>query len=142
MTNFEQPTVLLAEDDPNDLIFFKRAICKANLTISLQVVENGVEAVEYLMGEGDYADRESYPLPKLIITDITMPLMNGFELLAWIKQQPDLQYIPVAVMSNSEEAAKRNQATALGASTYLLKSISFDALVENVGVVLKVITTV
>ena len=142
MTNPEQPTVLLAEDDPNDLLFFKRAICKANLAISLQVVENGVEAVKYLMGEDSYADRESYPLPRLIITDIKMPLMNGFELLAWVKQQPDLQYIPVAVMSSSEEAAKRNQATALGASSYLLKSVSFDALVENVGVVLKVVTTV
>ena len=89
----------------SDLIFLERAIRKAGVSVSLQLVRNGEEAVNYLLGEGKYADRERYPLPMLIITNMKMLRMNGLELLAWVKQQPNLKHLPVIVlrrMQNTE----------------------------------------
>lgn len=131
MTIAQKPTVLLAEDNPNDLFLVKRAIRKANLAVSVQVVGNGEEAVSYLMGEGDYADTERYPLPALILTNLKMPRMNGLELLIWVKQQPNLQDIPVVVMSSSEEPDEVRQITDLGANSYFVKPLSVDALAET-----------
>ena len=130
MSTAQKPTVLLAEDDPNDLFLVKRAIRKAKLAISLQVVGNGEEAVSYLMREGDYADTERYPLPTLILTNLKMPRMNGIELLIWVKQQPNLKDIPVIVMSSSEEPDEVSQVTDLGANAHFVKPLSVDALAK------------
>ncbi|MEW6492760.1 MAG: response regulator [Cyanobacteriota bacterium] len=131
MTTAQKPTVLLAEDDPNDLFLVKRAIRQANLAISLQVVGNGEEAVNYLMREGDYADTERYPLPALILTNLKMPRMNGVELLIWVKQQPHLKDIPVVVMSGCEEPDEVSRVNDLGANSQFVKPLSVDALAEN-----------
>lgn len=130
MTTAQKPTVLLAEDDPNDLFLVQRAIRKANLAISLRVVRNGEEAVSYLMAEGDYADTERYPLPVLILTNLKMPRMNGLELLIWVKQQPHLKDIPVVVMSGSEEPDEVSRVIDLGANSHFVKPLSVDALAE------------
>ncbi len=132
MTNCFQYIVLLAEDNADDAIFIKRAIRKAGAPVSLQHVENGEEAMSYLLGEGCYCDRERYPFPALIVTNMKMPRMNGLELLAWIKQQPSLKHLPVLVMSSSEDPDEMSQVAALGGSSYFVKTSSLDTLKEVV----------
>src|SRR5260221_3251759 len=78
-------TILLVEDDLNDIFLVKRAFKMAQLQNPLQVVTDGQEAINYLKGEAKYADREAFPLPKLIVMDIKMPRRTGFEVLEWVK---------------------------------------------------------
>ena len=132
MTNCFQHIVLLVEDNADDLIFIQRAIRKAGASVSLQIVGNGEEAVSYLLGEGFYSDRERYPFPALIVTNMKMPRMNGLELLTWIKQQPTLKHLPVLVMSSSENPDEMSKVAALGGSSYFVKTSSLDTLKEVV----------
>jgi len=78
-------TVLLVEDDLNDIFLVKRAFRTARIPNPLQIVTDGEEAMSYLRGEGKYADREAHPLPKLMVMDIKMPRRSGFEVLEWVK---------------------------------------------------------
>jgi len=132
VTNCFQHIVLLVEDNADDLIFIQRAIRKAGASVSLQHVGNGEEAVSYLLGKGLYCDRERYPFPALIVTNMKMPRMNGLELLTWIKQQPTLKHLPVLVMSSSENPDEMSQVAALGGSSYFVKTSSIGALTEVV----------
>ncbi|WP_341528720.1 response regulator [Nostoc sp. UHCC 0302] len=126
--NTDQQTILLAEDDSNQVLLIRRALRKANLTQSLHVVSDGETAISYLCGEGDYANRESYPLPTLILLDLKMPRKSGFEVLAWLKQQPELRRLPVVVLTSSQETADIHKAYDLGVNSYLVKPVSFTDL--------------
>src|ERR1041385_1155169 len=95
-------TVLLVEDDLNDIFLVKRAFKMAQLETPLQVVTDGEEATHYLSGHGKYAARDAYPLPKLIVMDIKMPRMSGFDVLEWIKSDGALRRIPVIIVSSSD----------------------------------------
>jgi len=122
--------VLLIEDDLNDIFLVKRAFKHADLPGPLQVVTDGVEAIQYLLGEGKYADRELYPLPQLIVMDIKMPRKTGFEVLEWLKTDGSLKRIPVIIVSSSTHSIDVNRAYELGANAYMVKPVNFHA-VEN-----------
>src|ERR1700749_1940284 len=96
-------TVLLVEDDLNDIFLVKRAFKKVNLNNPLQIVTDGVEAVQYLIGEGKYADRKTYPLPDLIVMDLKMPRKTGLEVLEWMKKDNSLKRIPAIIVSASDQ---------------------------------------
>src|SRR2546421_10494517 len=98
----DQATVLLAEDDPDDVLLTQLAFEKARLANPLQVVRDGEEAIAYLKGEGKFADREHYPVPILLLLDLKMPRVSGFQVLSWLRKQPKLQELPVAVMTSSD----------------------------------------
>ena len=121
-------TVLLVEDDLNDIFLVKRAFKMAQLETPLQVVTDGREATHYLSGQGKYADRETHPLPKLIVMDIKMPRMTGFEVLEWIKHDGFLRRIPVIIVSSSDRAQDIDRAYELGANAYMVKPVSFQAV--------------
>ncbi len=110
------PPVLLAEDDPNEVFLLRRAFADAGILNPLAVARNGKEAVDYLKAEGEYSDRIDYPAPCLLLLDLKMPGMNGFDVLAWIRRQPLLDLtLPVVVLTDSYTNADMEKALALGA---------------------------
>lgn len=121
-------TVLLVEDDLNDIFLVKRAFKKANIPNPLQVVTDGAEAIHYLQGAEKYADRGLYPLPHLVVMDIKMPRKTGFEVLEWIKQDGILRRVPVVIVSSSDEVADVNRAYELGANAYMIKPMNFRSV--------------
>src|SRR6266446_3785564 len=98
----DRATVLLAEDDPDDVLLAQIAFEKARLANPLQVVRDGEEAIAYLQGEGRYGDRHCFPLPMLLLLDLKMPRVNGFQVLEWLREHPRLYRLPVAVMTSSD----------------------------------------
>lgn len=125
-------TILVAEDTPADVLLLKRALSKANITNPVQVVETGKEAVEYLTGSRKFANRHAYPVPGLLFTDLSMPYMNGFDLLRWLRARPEFSSLPVIVLSSSKVDIDMKQAYQLGADSYLVKPNRFADLVGMV----------
>ena len=123
-------SILIAEDDENDVFFLERAFKQAHVANPRCRVRDGEEAISYLAGEGEYADREKFPLPYLMLLDLKMPRKNGFEVIAWVRSQPGLRRLPIVVLSSSKEELDINQAYELGVNTYLVKPVKFEGLVE------------
>lgn len=122
-------TVLLVEDDLNDIFLVKRAFRTAHIPNPLQIVTDGEEAMSYLRGEGKYGDREAHPLPKLMVMDIKMPRRSGFEVLEWIKSGSGLlRRIPVIIVSSSNDPSDINRAYELGANAYMVKPMNYRAV--------------
>ena len=125
-------TILLVEDDLNDVLLMQRAFRKANLTNPLHVARDGLEAIEYLTHQGQFADATRYPPPTLMVLDLKMPRKNGFETLEWLRQQPGLKRMVAVVLSSSSERADIDRAYDLGANSYLVKPADFQTLVRLV----------
>ena len=130
MSALSSMSVLLVEDDPDDVALIQRAFRKANIANPLRVVTDGEEAVAYLAGRGEYAERARHPLPVLVLLDLKLPKRSGYEVLAWLRRQEGLRRLPVAVLTSSRQAADVNRAYDLGANAYLQKPVGFEALHE------------
>lgn len=128
------PVILLVEDNPDDVLLARRAVRKAALPVSLQVVEDGDEAVAYLGGSGRFGDRARHPLPALVLLDLKLPKRSGLEVLRWVRGQPELDTTPVVVLTSSSEDEDIQKAYALGANSYLQKPVAFNGLVQLLGV--------
>lgn len=126
----EQCSILLAEDEQNDVFLIQRAFQKAQLLNPIRAVSDGQEAISYLRGDGDYADRERFPFPTLVLLDLKMPRLGGFDVISWVRQQPGLKRLPLVVLTSSKDGPDINRAYELGANTYLVKPVEFDGLVE------------
>lgn len=125
-----QAAILIAEDDENDICLIRRAFHQASFDNPLRFVRNGDQAVAYLQRQGSFVDRTQNPWPALILLDIKMPRQGGFQVLAWIREQPEFNTLPVVMLTSSQESADINKAYALGANSYLVKPASFARLVE------------
>src|SRR5438094_5167808 len=128
----DEKSILLAEDDPNDVLLLERAFQKAGLRNSLKIVPDGEEAIEYLSGRGPYADREQYPLPFLLLLDLKMPGTDGFEVLQWLRAEAELKRLLVVVLTSSNLQSDVDRAYELGANSYLVKPVGFDEMVHLV----------
>lgn len=117
-----KPTILYVEDDPNDAVVFERALKKAGLPLDLQLAPDGMFALEYLKGEEQYVDREKYPLPHIILSDMKMFRMGGIELLEWVRSSPKFHHLPVVLYSTSNEDIDVSHAAAAGATAYFRKT--------------------
>jgi CheY-like chemotaxis protein len=117
----ERATILVVEDDPNDLFFLKRAFDAVQAKCLMQAVGDGAEAIDYLRGVDDYADRKQFPLPALILMDLKMPRVDGFEFLGWLRREPGLKLIPVVVLSSSNLPNDVKRAYELGANSFVVK---------------------
>ena len=124
------PLILLVEDDLNDVFFFQRAVKKAGADHAIQVARDGQEAVAYLSGEGQFADRKKYRLPCLVVLDLNMPGKNGFEVLEWLRKTPPFDTLPVAVLTSSQAEKDRQRACDLGAKAYYVKPSDPAKLVD------------
>ena len=124
--------VLLAEDDPNDVLLIQRAFQRNHVANPVQVVRDGDEALAYLSGQAPFADRERHPLPVLMLMDLKMPRKSGLEVLEWVRQQPGLKRLPIIVLTSSNQSPDINRAYELGANSYLVKPAGFDSLLDLV----------
>jgi CheY-like chemotaxis protein len=124
------PPILAAEDEKSDALILKLAFERAKLPNPLVMVRDGQEAVDYLSGHGPYADRSAYPLPALVVIDLKMPRLSGFDVLTWLTTQPAFQQLPVVVLSSSADESDMKQARQLGARDYFVKPHSFDRLID------------
>ena len=129
------PTILLIEDDSNDMLLLQRAFRRAGISHPLQIVSDGDQAVSYLRGDQQFADRAVHPLPSLILLDLKLPRRSGLEVLQWLRQEAseDVKKIPVIVLTSSRLSEDVDQAYSLGANSYMAKpSGNYDGLAEMV----------
>ena len=123
--------LLLAEDDENDVFFMRRAFLKAQIANPLHRVKDGEEAISYLRGEGEYANREKFPMPHLLLLDLKMPRRNGFEVIAWVRSHPSVKRLPIVVLTSSQAGPGHQPAPMTWVrNTYLVKPVNFEGLVE------------
>ena len=125
--------ILVAEDDLTDAYFFQRAFKRAGIPVMLHLVRDGQEVIDYLQGEGQFADRTAHPLPQLVLLDLKMPRLDGFEVLEWVRKQPAFNGLQIVIFSSSGEPRDMNRAYGLGANWYLVKPHSMAELTELVG---------
>ena len=125
-------TVLHVEDDPNDTLLLEHACRKAGVVFDLRAVSDGDQAIAYLRGANDFSDRAKHPMPHLILLDLKMPRMSGFDVLSWLRSENGLSGVPVVVLTSSNHDADVKRAYDLGAKSYLVKPVGFEALVELV----------
>lgn len=121
-------TILIVEDDRNDVEFLRRAFRKAGAENPVQVVSNGEEAVAYLSGHGSFADRAVFPFPRVIMSDLKMPRMGGLELLKWIHENPKFRVVPTLIFTASDSHADIAAAYEYGAAGYVVKPVGFQDL--------------
>lgn len=120
--------ILLIEDNPDDILFMKRALSHLGIDREMTVVESGEQAIAYLGGEGEYADRTKHPIPSLVFLDLKMPGKSGFDVLSWIRSQEELKTLLVLILSTSREDRDVDQAYRLGANSFLVKPGTLDGL--------------
>ena len=123
-------TLLLAEDDPDDLLLARQALEKSRLASDLRCVEDGEELLDYLRRRGKYADPKQSPRPGLILLDLNMPRKDGREALREIKNDPKLRAIPIVVLTTSKSDEDVARTYNLGVNSYITKPARFSALVE------------
>jgi len=121
-------TVLYVEDSPDDYALLKLASRKCGTPFSLQHAGDGEQAISYLSGAGEYADREEHPFPDMVLLDLKMPRLDGFEVLEWIRNNPTTKSLPVVVLAGSSFRADIRRALELGANSYAAKPGKFEEL--------------
>ena len=114
-------TILVVEDDTNDQFLIERALRTAGVASPIHVAKDGAEAIAYMMGEGKFADREKYAYPTFVMTDLKMPVVDGFGVLEFLKGNPEWAIIPTVVFSSSMDHDDIKKAYMLGASSYHVK---------------------
>jgi len=122
--------ILIADDDSDYAVLVQIALTQAGIYNPVEIVNNGLEVVQYLKGEGPYADRGAHPIPCLVLMDVRLPLRHGFEVLRWIRRQPQFRDLVVAMLSGSGFENEAQVARDLGATTFLVKPLRFEVLVE------------
>jgi CheY-like chemotaxis protein len=122
-------TILIVEDMEDDVFFLQRALSASGITSPQQVVNDGRSALQYLGGEGPYADRLQYPLPFLVFLDLKLPYVMGLDVLTWIRQQRSCDSVFVAVLTSSQHDRDKEDAFRLGANDFLTKPATASKLI-------------
>jgi len=113
--------ILVADDSAEDAFILKRAFERAGMTVPIEFVKDGQELIDYLSGRNGFADRRTHPMPRVVLLDLKMPKLDGFDVLRWLQQQPELRRLIVTVLSSSNESKDVNLAYDLGANSYVVK---------------------
>lgn len=123
-------TILMADDDEDDSLLVREALAISQLPVNLMTVSNGEELMDYLYQRGQYSDRSLAPRPGLILLDLNMPKKDGLEALKEIKTDIKLRPIPVIILTTSKAEENIYHTYHLGANSYIVKPMTFSALVE------------
>jgi CheY-like chemotaxis protein len=124
------PTILLAEDNEDDVFLMKRALAQAGIRNPVFVLEDGQEAVDYLAGAGAYVERSKFPFPVIMFLDLKMPRKSGLEVLKWVRASENFKALVVVVLTSSEEPADISRAYREGANSYLVKPPTGEELLK------------
>lgn len=125
-----QRTILLVEDNPDDVDLTRRAFQRAGVTQPLEVVEDGVEALDYLFARGAYSGRAGQPLPALVLLDIKLPRLDGHEVLRQLRANTLTRFLPVVVLTSSDEQKDLVESYSHGCNSYVRKPVSYTEFVE------------
>ncbi len=124
--------ILLVEDNEADIDLTLDAFRQARLANKIEVCRRGSQALDYVFGHGEYADRSAHPFPDLVLLDLKMPGIDGHEVLRRIKTEPILKRLPVIILTSSKEEGDRALSYDNGANSYLVKPVSFEGFIEVV----------
>ncbi len=130
MDPVESIDILLVEDNPQDVELTIRALKKRNLANRVYVVGDGAEAVDFIFSRGKYIKREARLNPRVVLLDVKLPKLNGLEVLRMIKEDEEMRKIPVVMVTSSREDPDIRTAYQLGANSYVVKPVDFDAFME------------
>jgi len=128
----DQEIILLVEDNEDHAFLIRRGFGKSTPIESLQVVTSGEEAIEYLEGTGRYSNREEFPLPAVVLLDLDLPGISGFDVLRWIRKQTELKTLRVVVITCSELEQDVSLACILGANSFIVKPVDLESLIQMI----------
>jgi CheY-like chemotaxis protein len=123
-------TILLVEDNEDDVFMMKRALKAANIINPLQVVDDGQRAIDYLGGTGEFSDRTRSPMPAIVFLDLKLPMRLGLDVLQWMRGRAELDNVVVVVLTSSSEPSDLKEAYRLGANSYVVKPPTVEQLLE------------
>ena len=126
------PTILLVEDSAHDEALIKRALGKVNLGNNIFVVRDGQQALDYLFGSGEFANRNGSDLPTVVLLDINLPRVNGLDVLARLRAAPATKLLPVVMLTSSEEDCDRLRSYENGANSFVRKPLDFSEFAQTV----------
>jgi CheY-like chemotaxis protein len=128
----EESLILVVEDNDNDAILMQDAFRRAGVQNPIKILVNARQAIDYLAGVGPYADRDLFPMPSIIFTDLNLPLSDGLDLVQWIRGEPERAEIPVIAMTGSGDSKKNDEAVHAGANLAFFKPMEHEKLVEEI----------
>jgi two-component system response regulator len=124
--------ILLVEDNPDDVMLTLRALKKGHIVNEVTVAEDGAKALDFLFGKGEFEGRDINDHPGLILLDLKLPKVGGFEVLQSIKNDPSLKRVPVVILTSSSQEEDVVRGYDLGANSYIRKPVNFDTFIETV----------
>ena len=133
MSETQEIEILLVEDNLDDAEMTLRALRKANIVNNIKVARDGAEALEFIFGENAQTHHRVEDVPKLILLDLKLPKIDGFEVLKRIKDDPRTKRIPIVVLTSSREQQDGVESYQLGVNSYIVKPVNFDGFVDAVG---------
>ena len=126
----QNKVVLLVEDNPDDEALTLRALRKHNLANEIIVARDGQEALDYLFGEGEYAGRDIYSLPQVILLDLKLPKVDGLQVLEQLRNTEHTRNVPIVVLTSSSQEQDMMRSYDLGANSYVRKPVDFEEFLE------------
>ncbi|MBP1771759.1 MAG: two-component system response regulator [Holophagaceae bacterium] len=124
--------ILLVEDNPQDEMLTLRALAKVNLANEVEVVRDGQQALDFLLHEGEFADREGQEPPAVVLLDLGLPRVGGLEVLQRLRQDPRTRLLPVVILTSSDEDQDRLKSYVGGANSFVRKPVDFAQFAETV----------
>ena len=130
--NEKKETILLVEDNPDDVELLLRALRKNNIANEIAIAHDGVEALDYLFASGKYAERDANETPRIILLDLKLPKLSGLQVLERIRADERTTFTPVIILTSSKEEQDLISGYKTGANSYVRKPVNFNQFVEAV----------